>query len=118
MAGQHILVADDDRTTCVLMQAALAKAILSPSFQSAFNVVKGSVPARTDVSDEAFLDPSAVGDATDPRLTIREFMYSSLDREIAPIANVSGEQQGRVSGGAHHLNVRTGIARSSDAAAR
>lgn len=35
-------------------QTALAKAILSPSFQSAFNVVKGSVPARTDVSDEAF----------------------------------------------------------------
>ncbi|MCR9085470.1 MAG: ABC transporter substrate-binding protein [Rhodobacteraceae bacterium] len=35
-------------------QAALATAILSPNFQSAFNVVKGSVPARTDVSDEAF----------------------------------------------------------------
>lgn len=35
-------------------QAALASAILSPSFQSAFNVVKGSVPARTDVSNEAF----------------------------------------------------------------
>lgn len=35
-------------------QAALATAILSPAFQSAFNVVKGSVPARTDVSDEAF----------------------------------------------------------------
>ena len=35
-------------------QAALAAAILSPTFQSAFNVVKGSVPARTDVSDEAF----------------------------------------------------------------
>ncbi|KZL02487.1 MULTISPECIES: ABC transporter substrate-binding protein [unclassified Pseudovibrio] len=35
-------------------QAALASAILSPAFQSAFNVVKGSVPARTDVSDEAF----------------------------------------------------------------
>ncbi|MEM6637193.1 MAG: ABC transporter substrate-binding protein [Pseudomonadota bacterium] len=35
-------------------QAALASAILSPSFQSAFNVVKGSVPARTDVSDAAF----------------------------------------------------------------
>ncbi|MEM9811395.1 MAG: ABC transporter substrate-binding protein [Pseudomonadota bacterium] len=35
-------------------QGALASAILSPSFQSAFNVVKGSVPARTDVSDEAF----------------------------------------------------------------
>ncbi len=37
-------------------QAALASAILSPAFQSAFNVVKGSVPARTDVSDEAFDD--------------------------------------------------------------
>ncbi|WP_108817430.1 ABC transporter substrate-binding protein [Pseudovibrio sp. Alg231-02] len=35
-------------------QAALASAILSPAFQSTFNVVKGSVPARTDVSDEAF----------------------------------------------------------------
>jgi len=35
-------------------QAALATAILSPSFQSAFNVVKGSVPARTDVSDADF----------------------------------------------------------------
>ncbi|MDD9883542.1 MAG: ABC transporter substrate-binding protein [Gammaproteobacteria bacterium] len=35
-------------------QAKLASAILDPSFQSAFNVVKGSVPARTDVSDGAF----------------------------------------------------------------
>lgn len=35
-------------------QAALASAIMSPNFQSAFNVVKGSVPARTDVSDAAF----------------------------------------------------------------
>ena len=35
-------------------QAALAKAIMSPSFQSAFNVVKGSVPARVDVSDADF----------------------------------------------------------------
>ncbi|MEO1092195.1 MAG: ABC transporter substrate-binding protein [Pseudomonadota bacterium] len=35
-------------------QVALAKAIMAPSFQSAFNVVKGSAPARTDVSDEAF----------------------------------------------------------------
>ncbi|MEM8871963.1 MAG: ABC transporter substrate-binding protein, partial [Pseudomonadota bacterium] len=37
-------------------QAALASAILSPNFQSAFNVVKGSVPARTDVSDADFDD--------------------------------------------------------------
>lgn len=37
-------------------QAELAKAIMSPSFQSAFNIVKGSVPARMDVSDEGFDD--------------------------------------------------------------
>ncbi len=37
-------------------QGALASAILSPAFQSAFNVVKGSVPARTDVSDADFDD--------------------------------------------------------------
>jgi glucose/mannose transport system substrate-binding protein len=30
-------------------QAALAKAIMTPEFQAAFNKVKGSVPARTDV---------------------------------------------------------------------
>ena len=35
-------------------QAAMAKAIMSPAFQSAFNVVKGSVPARTDVPNDAF----------------------------------------------------------------
>ena len=35
-------------------QEELAKAIMAPSFQSAFNVVKGSVPARTDVSDADF----------------------------------------------------------------
>jgi glucose/mannose transport system substrate-binding protein len=35
-------------------QIALASAIMSPSFQSAFNVVKGSVPARTDVPDADF----------------------------------------------------------------
>lgn len=35
-------------------QLAMAKAVMSPAFQSAFNVVKGSVPARTDVPNEAF----------------------------------------------------------------
>ncbi|MBN9046756.1 MAG: carbohydrate ABC transporter substrate-binding protein [Rhizobiales bacterium] len=35
-------------------QFEMAKAIESPSFQSAFNVVKGAAPARTDVSDAAF----------------------------------------------------------------
>ena len=35
-------------------QLALADAAMSPAFQSAFNVVKGSVPARMDVPDTAF----------------------------------------------------------------
>jgi glucose/mannose transport system substrate-binding protein len=35
-------------------QQELAKSIMSPEFQVAFNTVKGSVPARTDISDEAF----------------------------------------------------------------
>ncbi|MDY0748660.1 ABC transporter substrate-binding protein [Paucibacter sp. R3-3] len=37
-------------------QAKLASAIMDPGFQSAFNVVKGSVPARTDVPNTAFDD--------------------------------------------------------------
>ncbi|MEX8519674.1 MAG: ABC transporter substrate-binding protein [Leptothrix sp. (in: b-proteobacteria)] len=37
-------------------QIKLASAIMDPAFQSAFNVVKGSVPARTDVPDTAFDD--------------------------------------------------------------
>ncbi|MFN8830727.1 MAG: ABC transporter substrate-binding protein [Labrys sp. (in: a-proteobacteria)] len=45
-------VGDGDKAA----QLQMASAIESPSFQSAFNVVKGSVPARTDVSNEAFDD--------------------------------------------------------------
>jgi glucose/mannose transport system substrate-binding protein len=37
-------------------QNQLASAIESPAFQSAFNVIKGSAPARTDVPDTAFDD--------------------------------------------------------------
>ena len=37
-------------------QLLMASAIMNPAFQSAFNVVKGSVPARTDVPNEAFDD--------------------------------------------------------------
>jgi glucose/mannose transport system substrate-binding protein len=46
-------VTGDDK---IAAQKAMASAIESPTFQSAFNVVKGSVPARTDVSNEAFDD--------------------------------------------------------------
>ena len=37
-------------------QNAMAASIMNPTFQSAFNVVKGSVPARTDVPNDAFDD--------------------------------------------------------------
>ena len=35
-------------------QVKMARAVMSPKFQSAFNVVKGSVPARIDVSNKDF----------------------------------------------------------------
>ena len=35
-------------------QLAMAKAVMSPEFQIAFNKVKGSVPARTDIDDADF----------------------------------------------------------------
>ncbi len=35
-------------------QNKMASAVMDPAFQSAFNVVKGSAPARTDVPDTAF----------------------------------------------------------------
>ena len=38
----------------VAPQMKLASAIMDPAFQSAFNVAKGSAPARTDVPDTAF----------------------------------------------------------------
>jgi glucose/mannose transport system substrate-binding protein len=37
-------------------QGVMASAIMNPVFQSAFNVVKGSAPARTDVPNDAFDD--------------------------------------------------------------
>ncbi|WP_207897618.1 ABC transporter substrate-binding protein [Rhizobium sp. PP-F2F-G48] len=48
-------------------QMEMAMAIESPEFQSAFNVVKGSAPVRTDVSDAAFDDcgKKAIKDAAE-----------------------------------------------------
>lgn len=37
-------------------QLAMASSVMNPAFQSAFNVVKGSVPARTDVPNTDFDD--------------------------------------------------------------
>ena len=35
-------------------QSALAASVMSPAFQEAFNLVKGSIPARTDVAPDNF----------------------------------------------------------------
>jgi glucose/mannose transport system substrate-binding protein len=35
-------------------QVKMAAAVMDPAFQSSFNVIKGSAPARSDVSDSAF----------------------------------------------------------------
>lgn len=43
----------DDR---VRAQEMMASSVMNPVFQSAFNVVKGSVPARTDVPNDDFDD--------------------------------------------------------------
>lgn len=42
-------------------QQKLASAVMSPEFQIAFNKVKGSVPARTDVPDTEFDDCAKKG---------------------------------------------------------
>ncbi|MDE2396300.1 MAG: carbohydrate ABC transporter substrate-binding protein [Burkholderiales bacterium] len=44
-------LADPQKTAA---QMKMAADVMAPSFQSSFNVVKGSVPARTDVPDTAF----------------------------------------------------------------
>ncbi len=43
-------VSDEQREAQMMM----ATAVMSPSFQVAFNLVKGSVPARTDIPDTEF----------------------------------------------------------------
>lgn len=52
-SDQFVMFNQGDDTDAQLKMAA---SIMDPGFQSAFNVVKGSAPARTDVSDEAFDD--------------------------------------------------------------
>ncbi|MCV2879071.1 ABC transporter substrate-binding protein [Sedimentimonas flavescens] len=52
-SDQFAMFAQTD-TAAQAAQAEMARAIMSPGFQSAFNVVKGSVPARTDVPNDAF----------------------------------------------------------------
>ncbi len=69
-------------------QAELAKSIMAPSFQSAFNVVKGSVPARTDVSDEAFDDCGKQGMAELAAAAESGNLYGSMAHGHANRASV------------------------------
>jgi glucose/mannose transport system substrate-binding protein len=59
-------------------QLQMASAIENPTFQSAFNVVKGSAPARTDVPDTAFDDcgKKAIKDLADANASGR--LYGSM----------------------------------------
>jgi glucose/mannose transport system substrate-binding protein len=59
-------------------QVAMAKAIMDPAFQSAFNVVKGSVPARTDVSNEAFDDCGKKGMADLAESNTNGMLFGSM----------------------------------------
>jgi glucose/mannose transport system substrate-binding protein len=65
-ADQFAMFAQKDADKAAA-QTKMAAAVMNPSFQSAFNVVKGSVPARTDVPDTAFDDcgKKAIKDAAE-----------------------------------------------------
>ncbi len=67
-------VSDDKKAS----QLAMASSVLSPEFQSAFNVVKGSVPARTDVSDAAFDDCGKKGIADLAEANSAGRLYGSM----------------------------------------
>lgn len=54
-SDQFVMFEQDDKEKQDA-QVKLASAVMSPSFQIAFNKVKGSVPARTDVPDTEFDD--------------------------------------------------------------
>ncbi|MDP3960615.1 MAG: ABC transporter substrate-binding protein [Pseudorhodobacter sp.] len=78
-------VASDDAKAA---QAAMASAIESPVFQSAFNVVKGSVPARTDVPDTAFDDCGKKGIADLADANTNGTLFGSMAHGHAAPASV------------------------------
>ncbi len=59
-------------------QLKMASAIEDPAFQSAFNVVKGSVPARTDVPNDAFDDCGKKGMADLAEANTKGTLYGSM----------------------------------------
>ena len=56
----------------------MASAIENPKFQSAFNVVKGSVPARTDVPNTDFDDCGKKGMADLAEANEKGTLYGSM----------------------------------------
>jgi len=69
-------------------QVNMAKAIMDPAFQSAFNVVKGSVPARTDVPNDAFDDCGKKGMADLAEANTNGTLYGSMAHGHAAPASV------------------------------
>ena len=59
-------------------QATMASAVMDPGFQSAFNVVKGSVPARTDVPNDAFDDCGKKGMADLAEANANGMLFGSM----------------------------------------
>ena len=59
-------------------QATMASAVMNPGFQSAFNVVKGSVPARTDVPNDAFDDCGKKGMADLAEANANGMLFGSM----------------------------------------
>jgi glucose/mannose transport system substrate-binding protein len=69
-------------------QLAMASSVMGPEFQSAFNVVKGSVPARTDVPNDAFDDCGKKGMADFAEANAGGGLYGSMAHGHANPASV------------------------------
>jgi len=69
-------------------QLAMASSVMNPVFQSAFNVVKGSVPARTDVPNDAFDDCAKKGMADFAEANASGGLYGSMAHGHANPASV------------------------------
>ncbi len=69
-------------------QAQMASSIMAPAFQSAFNVVKGSVPARTDVPNDAFDDCGKKGMADLAEANTNGTLFGSMAHGHAAPASV------------------------------
>ena len=71
-------------------QIEMARAVVDPKFQSAFNIVKGSVPARTDVSGEGFDDCGKKGMKDLAEANKNGSMFGSMAHGYAGPAPVKG----------------------------